>query len=443
MSSSLPNTPGHSFSGEMAERLSCFQYAFAFSGGGSAGAYTAGLAYGFHRLGVIDSRLSNVKAIHGVSTGALVASLMGLGRFEELAETYRNVRTPDIIAPSHHLLYEVSGRNIVPVLAACIAFGPPYLYNTKPLRRVIDGLMGEDYAGFAQLLELQERLEIGYSAVNLNKGTTVTLTNRIENMSPELLRESLLASSNQPILMDLVELPELRDNRFLLDGPKHVHCDGGLQEKLPLDPIMLAPHAEEIDVIVTVLLDPPVVAPMESRFKSIMDQLMRTVDLLGFNVGASDKSRANFVESLLRCQRKVESELGPEAWRKLCEEFPKPVRDFLSHGKGCDKPYEFIDFQPDDLGIRHSLEFIPEQMREAFDRGNADAEEKLRTWWLTRGQSLVPRTLAPRPTTRSATPYSITTSRPATSPSPPASGNGSSTTARAEGLAPGDLAANE
>ncbi|MGE0431505.1 MAG: patatin-like phospholipase family protein [Planctomycetota bacterium] len=361
--------------------LARFNWAFALSGGGAMGAYTAGVIEAFRERGMFSPG-HNVRIIHGVSTGALIANFVALREFSQLRHIYRTVHTADVLAPNHRLLYNLAGGDILPVLAACVLAGPPYIFSTAPLRRLVASVMGQNDERFGELIALRDRMDVGYSAADMQTGELHNITNQDPGITPVAMREGLLASTNQPVLMDLVSLGQDR-------AP---HCDGGVRELLPLQRIYRSPFADTLDVIVCVILDPVKPLHHDADWVHISDILKRTIELLSFSVGEHDLERATLLNVLFRCRHTIITKLGEDAWHEIEDGLPIGERHDL---RGLLEPfprraYEIIRIHPDHLDFVDPMRFVPGEMRRAYDLAMADTHRILAHWWKTRGQHLQP-----------------------------------------------------
>jgi predicted acylesterase/phospholipase RssA len=361
-------------------------WGLALSGGGAKGAYCAGVVRALHTAGVFEDDLSAVWALHGVSTGALIAGMLALGRVDDLERIYTTVTTPEVVQPSHKLAYKLFG--IEGTLALSAALGPPYIFSTKPLRKLVARHLGEDLGGFRRILDLKERLDVGFTSVDLADGRIGTYGNG--NLGdPALLRDALLASTNQPVLMDLVKIGG--------PGQGHEHCDGGVRDFLPVNQVMRSRFASRIDVIVSVPLAEPGPPPGSSEYRKIMDILVRTIGILSYDVGDNDIKGAQFVDALLRVREALlaQGEEGERLWKAQEERFQPYVREFLGAVDRKREAFEFIVVQPKELKFKDPLIFDPKEMVPAFRQGVEDGRAALETWWTTRGHRCRPKYVRP------------------------------------------------
>jgi len=354
-------------------RLRRLGWGFALSGGGAKGAYCAGVVRAFETAGVFGDDLAKVHAVHGVSTGALVASMVALGKFKELEELYTTVTTRDILRPSRRLAYRFFG--IEGALAFSAAFGPPHIFETKPLRKLVREVIGAD-RGFERILELKDRVDVGFTSVNLESGEVRTYGNRNAKDAPSL-EDALLASTNQPVLMDLVSI----------DGKQH--GDGGVREFLPVAEVVKSPFADRIDVVVSVPLAEPKPRPTEGKLEKLTEVLERTVSILSYDVGDSDLKGAQFVDALLRVRQGLAEAGQEQLWEDLRKSLTPYVQRFLERDKV--EAFQFIKVQPERLDFEDSLEFDPKEMKPAFEQGHRDGEKALERWWDDCGHACEPK----------------------------------------------------
>lgn len=168
------------------------KYCLVLSGGGSLGAFQAGVIYGLQKEGIEFSEA------HGVSVGALNAAMVAQGKINDL---YR-IWTEDV----EGLL---SLSSVIPAIWRLIS-GRKSLVNPSRLKWLI-----------------QKNVSLEGLKMPCSVGATNTITGEFETFflhgsaSSEEMRKILLASASEPGILPSV------------DFGKYAYADGGLRDSIP------------------------------------------------------------------------------------------------------------------------------------------------------------------------------------------------------------------
>ena len=191
------------------------------SGGGSAGAYGAGVLTGWSKTGTRP----DFKIVTGVSSGSLQSTFAFLGSDydDELTEIYTCYSTDDIYT-KRSLLGAVLGESA---------------WDTAPLRKLIERYITSDVlAAVAAKHAEGYRLFIGTANMDTDEFIIWDMGAIASSDRPEKLdryRDVLLASSSIPVLFPPVYFD------VEIDGENYyeMHVDGGIQAQLFLRGFML------------------------------------------------------------------------------------------------------------------------------------------------------------------------------------------------------------
>lgn len=313
----------------MADKL-----ALVLSGGGAKGAFTAGaVKY------LMVERSLQFDLVVGTSTGALIAPLVASGDIANLVHFYENVEQQNILTDRPDLL--------------AFLFSDA-LNDTKPLERLIQNFFGNRWR-YEKLL--QSSTEMFVTVVNMQTGE-IEYGNQHQDPKPVLLKK-ILASACVPVMMPPVKIG------------RHQYVDGGVKE--------IAPFSKAIEEgathIISVILSPDAKhrAPVYKEFKSSMDILKRTLELLTDEVVDNDMKVATLYSETIRYLDQIRANakeklgLSDSQIRKLFGGFENPF-----DGK---RRVGIMTIRPDRELMESSLEFNPDRMRELVDMGYRRAKE--------------------------------------------------------------------
>ena len=182
----------------------------ALSGGGSDGAFGAGVLYGWSQTGTRPE----FKLVTGISTGALIAPFAYLGSDfdEELKKVYTTITADDIL----------QRRSIFSIL-----FKSESLATTDPLTQLVDQYISEDtLRAVAERHDSGHRLYIGTTHMDAQHLVVWNMGLIAKRRSPkalDLFRKVMLASASIPVAFPPV-LIEVE-----IDGKPYdeMHADGG------------------------------------------------------------------------------------------------------------------------------------------------------------------------------------------------------------------------
>jgi hypothetical protein len=187
----------------------------ALSGGGSFGAFGAGILNGWSASGTRPT----FKMVTGISTGALIAPFAFLGQDydEVLKQVYTSVTTKDIMQPKSFFM---SGR------------GLDSLADSAPLQRLIEQYVtGDVIRNVARDHQTGRRLYIGTTDLDAGRLVIWNMGIIAAGSRPEtddLFRKILLASASIPILLPPVYIPvEVGDETY-----DEIHVDGGVAKQV-------------------------------------------------------------------------------------------------------------------------------------------------------------------------------------------------------------------
>lgn len=300
--------------------------ALVLSGGGAKGAFQAGVIRGILR------KVDEFVCSFGNSTGALISTCIGAREFDFMERVYTKVQTGNIIESVLWDDIPIVGDFIpTPKIPDEVALGyaalrgKTSLYNVKPLMKLVD-----DTVNFNDIKNSDT--EVGYLTTNLDTLADVFFSAKKAQISPKTLMDALEASISMPIFMPPVKIHRKRGS----------FVDGGLSRNLSGREVLKAKRYREADVVMFISTVPKGKPHSDTREDSIFGIIIKTL------WGLSDWNDRNSL------------------YREVLE-----VRDQVrKDGK------EFIFIQPDEeLPVKSSLGFIPEEMSQAFDVGLRKAKE--------------------------------------------------------------------
>lgn len=311
--------------------------ALVLSGGGAKGAFAAGaVKYLMVELGL------HFDLVVGTSTGALIAPLVATGDIANLIHFYENVKDRDILKRRPDLL--------------AFLFSDA-LNGSRPLEKMIHNFFGERNR-YESLV--QSSTEIFVTVVNMQTGE-IEYGNQHRDSKAALLKK-MLASASIPVMM-----PPVRIGGFQ-------YVDGGVKEIAPLSKAIDEGATHIISVVLSP--DPRHRKPALKEFKSSMDILKRTLELLTDEVVDNDLKVATVYSDAIRCLDQIRTN-AKEKLRLSNSQIKKLW-------SGLENPFEgkrmigITTIRPDEELMDSSLHFDPDKMREMVDQGYKKAKEVVR-----------------------------------------------------------------
>jgi hypothetical protein len=187
----------------------------ALSGGGSNGAFGAGILNGWSATGTRPI----FKIVTGISTGALIAPFAFLGEDYDqvLKQVYTSVETKDIMKLNSYLISEQ---------------GLDSLADSSPLRKLIKKYVTEKVIRSVALAHQKgRRLYIGTTDLDVGRLVIWNMGAIASYDNPEadnLFRKILLASASIPILLPPVYIPVEAGGEIY----EEMHVDGGVSTQV-------------------------------------------------------------------------------------------------------------------------------------------------------------------------------------------------------------------
>ena len=282
--------------------------ALVISGGGCKGAFAVGvLKYIYTNINNLDFDI-----FCGTSTGALILPLAVINDIPTLSNIYSNSFTNDIIKQ----------RSIIN------AAKDGYLYNTGPLKRLVENTITEDV--FDNIMNSDRVFCI--STVCLQSGKITYFTNsddlhsnseydviKIEMNEREKFINAIRASAHQPVFMEPVKIGNYQ------------YVDGGVREYLPVRAALDC----GADKVYSIILAAESEVVSTDNYKDLIGIAKRTIDLFSEDVGANDYKIAKLLNSA-------------------------KILDWI---------------RPDEKLAENGLAFDPNNMRSSIDKGYAKAQE--------------------------------------------------------------------
>lgn len=308
--------------------------ALVLSGGGAKGAFTVGaLKYLMVELGM------GFDLVIGTSTGSLIAPLVAIQDIANLIHFYENVEQEDILMD----------RPDLPAFLFSDA-----LNDSKPLERLIDRFFGDEKR-YQRLL--QSQTEVFITVVNMQTGK-VEYGNPHQDPKPVFLKK-ILASASVPVMMPPVTIGASQ------------YMDGGVKEIAPLSKAI----DEGATHILSIILSPNIDhrKPAEKEFKSSMEILRRTLELLTDEIVDNDLKVATLYTEAIRYIEEIKG--------RMKERFGFTSAEMRRIFNGIKNPFRgkrvihLTTIRPEEELVGSSLEFHPDQMREMVDKGYHRAKE--------------------------------------------------------------------
>jgi NTE family protein len=305
------------------------------SGGGAHGAFAVGAIKALRAAGM------RFDGVVGTSTGALIAPLIATDEIGILEDLYTGITNKDILRwwPWNLLMQHA-------------------WYSTKPLWKLIRRhITPERYQRI-----LDAPVAVWLATVSLQSGKVSYWNPRSSGadggpMSHEAFMHAMLASSNQPVLMPVVPMP---------DGMQHV--DGGVREVAPLRQA-IEQGAEEIYAIV---LSPAKRHPQQGAYASALKIGIRTLDLFLTEIVANDVHVAEIYNQALGYVEHLRTQVA----QHLPEDM---VREIFASSPFADKRLLSLHvLRPDEELPGDGLTFEPEAMRAMVALGEQIAQRYLK-----------------------------------------------------------------
>ena len=337
------------------------KFAAANAGGGSKGAYEAGWWYKFYQR----NPHAKAKIVYGTSTGALITALIAAYEvmqdktyLEKMVQIYSTVTDKDIMVRRYPILHKLLGEK--GALIAAILRGGSWIYHFEPIKRIIDSVMTERV--WWNIIEAghKNEIDIGFSVVSLQSGNADIISN-MRDPDPRSLREGLIASASQPVLMPPV----------YIYGQQFV--DGGMIDYVPVGKIFKSKLLEEVDTIFALSLmgHQPSQSP---KLEGATEILFRTLELFIDGVYPEDVKSAQLYNALLALREAIPE----EDWEDYVSQLPDFLKSFVNDNlKG--KTYKTIHhIEPKQPIKMDGLKFEQPAMKNLVHRGMLDADEVLR-----------------------------------------------------------------
>lgn len=232
--------------------------ALILSGGGSKGAYEAGV------VSVLQGAYDEFPVVGGTSTGSLISTLVGTDNFDLLRLIYNGgVDTEDIVRPIvlPKILSELGNvieEPIVWLTAAAIA-GKMGIYSIEPLMEIL-----EKNINFEDVMTAASN--IYYCAVDFEANKACYYSNFKKNAKASTMKKYQFASISMPVFMPPVKI-----------GRKY-YVDGGLVEFLPAMHAVKAPRFRECEDVILIDTLNPVGSSWEKMPTSLPTMLLQTID---------------------------------------------------------------------------------------------------------------------------------------------------------------------
>ncbi len=241
------------------------------SGGGAKGAFSVGV------LKVLFERgYGEFDIISGTSTGALIAALAAVGRYDILENEYTNVENKDILTQDNLV------KNIVE--------GKPYIFNTLPLERKIDQYITDEV--YRQMLALNKC--VCFSSVNLQTGRRTVFSTKmfdkkgnydlVKVESGSMLRKAIISSTNQAGFLKPIEIN--------IAGEVYQFVDGGLRDVIPVEPVL----DQNPDTIFVLSNNPGSLYQVQDKYTSVLNVIMRAISIFIQDVRENDLNALNRYE---------------------------------------------------------------------------------------------------------------------------------------------------
>lgn len=321
----------------------------AISGGGSKGAFNVGVVNALRTLLNPDFSI-----VSGTSTGSLIGTLIATRQFQLMNAVYSGVNTEDIVT-SRHKLFGIDLGVELSLLISAIA-GSESVFTTEGLQGIID----RNIPNFQKVKDSQSLLL--YTATELQSGMSRVFDNR--TLDPQELRNALVASANQPTLMEPIKI----------QGKQYV--DGGVTEYLPLSAIFKREESQDLDLIISTTSSPLEPEYVQEDYTSSLDILGRTLEIFGAEIASGDLIAARAINIARKLYRHVCTENYTKWSQADAKNILTEEEESWIEGK---KSIPVIHINP----TRHitemtSLDFDPDKMSALIKEGELTTRDVLR-----------------------------------------------------------------
>lgn len=319
--------------------------ALVVSGGGSKGAYAAGVADVLVNEGGLT-----FDVVSGTSTGGLLAPFVAAGAVGRAVELYTSVTTEDILTM----------RRTSQLLRA------PSLASYEPLigqvRKAVAGGMAE------RILSSSTRFFL--AATRLQDRTPVFLHNQDAPAGvPELQFQKI--PDDAGLVRAMVATASIPGLAPPVDIGDHQFVDGGVREMTPL----AVPVAMGVEEVWVILLSPRICPPTTIKYTTIASILGRTADTLLTDVSQTDLSPLGWAADLAELWNGAAESIGAAAGLD-----PDDVRDILddvSPRLASLAATTFHVIAPDEPLIDDSMRFDPPEMKAMVEKGREAGRKAL------------------------------------------------------------------
>jgi predicted acylesterase/phospholipase RssA len=224
--------------------------ALSVSGGGSKGAFAVGA------VEVLKDHF-DIAAIAGTSTGALIAPMVSISDYGRLAEIYTMVTNKDILRLNWRRLFW------------------DCMYDTKPLEKLVRQTLDEDNR-YERIMDSDKEIilcSVSFQTKRINYYSQHGKTpGTIAWKDKDEMVQCILASTNQPVYMPLVEIR----------GEQH--ADGGVREVAPISIL----ESTGIRRVIAIINHPEEVEPVTSEYGFLLKTGIRALDLMSSEISHGD-----------------------------------------------------------------------------------------------------------------------------------------------------------
>lgn len=330
--------------------------ALVISGGGSKGAFA---------VGVIDYLVRTCKLkfdlVAGTSTGGIIAPLVVTNDVQDLVDIYSNMRTKDVMAAKR----------------ATRALKSTSLYSVGPGKSMITRwitpdrsaeILGSEIQMFITGVPLQTR-RLTYFQTG-PPGKKPADSDLVPIIDRSMLIQALLATSAVPGVLPVARVPAgVRE-------PHRQFVDGGVREIAPLD-VAITNGATEVYAI---LLRPAAPKPEAAAYRSLVNVLGRTLEILTDEIMYNDVRHAERYNDILTYVERIKVKVKRKFEDKGCSiddgELKQLFRSSENPLSGR-KVVRLVTIQPASKLEAKAMEFVPEQMQKMVRQGRARAKLKV------------------------------------------------------------------